>query len=101
MKQLALAAAFALFALNASAQTETPDPVISAYKDYVAAQSKGDKAATEAAAERAWRASETKDGKDGKTAVLALNLALARMANDHTVAAIEPARRAVALAETG
>jgi hypothetical protein len=50
---------------------------------------------------RRWRASEAQSGDGGKTAILAFNLAIARLSLDHDAAAVEPARRAVALAQKG
>lgn len=101
MKRHGLALAIVLLAMDASAQTASPDPIAAAYKDYIAAQKSNDAVAAEAAAERAWRASEAKDGDGARTGILAYNLALARLQMDKDAAAIEPARRAVALADKG
>jgi hypothetical protein len=86
----------------ASAQSQPPvDPVLSAYRDYRAAEQREDLPAAEAAAARALAASEARDGDGGSTAILAMNLAIVRMDMGHKADALRPAQRALELAHAG
>lgn len=69
------------------------------YRAYEAALERNDLAAAESAAGEALAASEARDGDGGSTAVLALNLATVRFMHGDAAGAVEPARRALALAE--
>ncbi len=95
---LALLIAFGGHSSRAQAQD---DPVLTPFRAYQAALSQGDLAAAESAAAQAYAASNARDGDGGATAVLAFNLALARLTLHRPADAIEPARRALALANSG
>jgi hypothetical protein len=94
-------AAWAAGAAPASAQSGGSDPVISAYREYKAAEARKDLAGAEAAAARALAASDARDGDGKLTAVLAMNLAIVMMDRDEKAQAIAPARRAYTLASAG
>lgn len=85
--------------LPASAQVA--DPVQAAYRAYVAARGRGDAPGAATAAAQALQASEARDGDGGSTAVLALNLALARLDAGRPADAVAPAQRARELAHKG
>lgn len=99
MTRLLMAALAALLFGLAPAAAQERNLVIEYFRAYRAALEAGNLPAAEEAAEQALGASEYRDGGGGRTAVLALNLALVRlMQNDHR-RALEPARRALNLAE--
>lgn len=86
----------------ASVHAQSPrDPVLAAYQDYRAAEQRNDLPGAEAAAAQALAASEARDGGGGSTAILAMNLAVARMDVGHKAEALAPARRALQLAQAG
>jgi hypothetical protein len=84
----------------AHAQGAAPatDPIVAHFREYRAALERNDLAAAEAAAVAALEQSEAAQGT--RTAVLALNLANLRLDRDQPASALEPARRAHALATT-
>lgn len=95
------AALFAVIALGlAPAAAHQSNPVLEHYRAYRAAMDRGDTVAAEAEALQALAASERRDGDGGRTGVLALNLALVRLMNDHASDAVGPAARALRVAET-
>ena len=99
MRTAILAVLAAGLAATASAQTgDAPNPVIAHYRAYRAALERNDMAAAEVAAEAALAASEARDGDGGRTAVLAMNLAQARLDRGRTREALAPAQRAHGLA---
>jgi hypothetical protein len=85
----------------ASAAAQTANPIVEHYRAYRTALDAGDYATAEAEAQAALAASEARDGDGGRTVVLALNLATVRLRTDDSAGALEPARRAFALAEAG
>lgn len=95
-------ACLAILALGAGpavAQQQT-NPVLEHYRAYRAAIERGDTITAEAEAVSALRASEQRDGDSGRTGVLALNLAIVRLTNDHAAEAVAPAAQALRVAET-
>lgn len=74
------------------------DVVLNHYRAYRAALDRNDLAVAESEAAQALQASETRDGAGGRTAVLALNLATARLAMGHGNDAFGPAHRALDIA---
>ena len=76
-----------------------PSPMIQHYRAYAAALERGDLVTAETEAAAALAASVEKYGDGGKTAVFALNLAGVRLVQGKYEAAVEPARKALALAE--
>ncbi|MBC7770712.1 MAG: hypothetical protein H7124_18160, partial [Phycisphaerales bacterium] len=91
-------------AFCAAAAAQTPNPVLEHYRAYGDALGRGDLIAAEAAAERAFSASQQRDGEGGRTAVLALNLATVRMLRQNHSGARAPAELALrlsAIAESG
>lgn len=80
-------------------QTSVPSPLIQHYHAYNAALQKGDLATAEVEAAAALAASVEQYGDGGRTAVLSLNLAGVRLMREKFDSAIEPARKALALAE--
>jgi tetratricopeptide (TPR) repeat protein len=100
---LTIVAAAFVFGVPASAQAPPPsaDAMMSAYREYRAAIERDDWAAAESAGERAWRAAEASGAAPGRIGALALNLAITRAHLERHADAVEPARRALALAEAG
>lgn len=96
-----LAAFAALWWLSAATAAAQTNPIVANYRAYQAALERGDLAAAETAAAAALAASEARDGDGGSTAVLALNLATLRLDAGRRAEALEPARRARALASAG
>jgi hypothetical protein len=97
---MVLALVLALVAGPVAAQTQ-PNPVVEHYRAYRAALEGQNFMQAEAEAALALAASEARDGDGGSTGVLALNLAMARLLTGDAARALEPANRAVALAEAG
>lgn len=97
---IAVAFVFALTCLPAAAQSQQ-NPVMEHYRAYRAAIDSGDLVAAETAAEQALAASDARDGDGGFTAVLAFNLATARLLVGEGANALAPAQRAAALAQSG
>lgn len=87
--------------VTAAAAQESADPVTAHYRGYLAAFERGDLATAETEAEAALAASEARDHDGGSTAVLALNLANTRIAQEDAAGALAPAQRAFALSEGG
>jgi tetratricopeptide (TPR) repeat protein len=94
---LVLVVALLLWTAPAAAQQQ--NLVLEHFRAYRAALDRGDYEAAEYSAEQALGASEFRDGDGGRTAVLALNLASARLTLGKYAEAREPARRALSLAE--
>jgi hypothetical protein len=103
VKILAAITAALIVTSGASAQpvAQHDDPVVGYYHSYRASIEAGDLAAAETAAVAAFQASEEQDHGNGRTAVLAENLALVRLERGEAQQALEPANRALALAQTG
>lgn len=95
---VALASLFATFAAGAQ-QPAAPNPVMQHYRAYRAALDQGDLQTAEAEAASALAASIAQNGDGGRTAVLAVNLAGVRLTLKENARAVEPARRALAIAE--
>lgn len=101
MRAVLLSLALAATAASGPAQAQqSNDPVMENYAAYRAALARGDRPAAEQAAEAALAASETRDGDGGRTAVLAYNLAVARLDAGKAAEAHDPAARAFALSES-
>jgi TonB family protein len=96
----AFAALLAACILCVDASAQTPNPVVEHYRAYREAMAAGDRARAATAAAAALEASEARDGAGGRTAVLAFNLAIARLESNQREAALAPARRAHELANT-
>lgn len=86
---------------EAVAQTGSPNPVTAHYRAYREALAAGNAVAAESAASAALEASIARDGDGGNTAVLAINLAQARLTLGRRGAAYEPALRAFNIASAG
>jgi hypothetical protein len=84
-----------------SAAAQTSDAVMQHYRVYRAALEQGDVVGAERAAAQALAASEARDGDGGRTAVLALNLATARLSANDAAGALAPAQRALTLSQNG
>lgn len=97
MKHLIVVTVLALLASPALAQ-EASNPIVDHFRAYRAAQDRGDLAGAEREAAAALAASVARDGEGGRTGVLAINLAQARIDLGHDRDAVEPARRAQAIA---
>lgn len=91
------------FAAEASAQSDAAaaNPVTAHYRAYRQALSAGNLAVAETEAEAALEASIARDGDGGNTAVLAINLAQARLMRGRRDEAYEPALRAFNIASAG
>jgi len=85
-------------ALCTTAAAQAPNPVLEHYRAYRAALEGGDLVAAEAAAERAYAASQQRDGEAGRTGVLALNLATMRLLRENPDGAHAPATLALRIA---
>lgn len=81
-------------------QPATPSPVMQHYRAYRAALDQGNLQAAETEAASALAASVEQHGDGGHTGVLAVNLAGVRLTLNENAAAVEPARRALTIAET-
>jgi tetratricopeptide (TPR) repeat protein len=93
-------AVVALWLLAGPAVAATPAELIKThYQAYDAALERGDLASAEKEAASALAASQEGYGDGGRTAVLALNLAEVRLAQNKNREALEPARQALRLAE--
>lgn len=90
----------ALLVFPSAAQTPS-NPVVEHYRAYREALDREDFTAAVREAEQALAASEARDGDGGRTAVLALNLATARLLGGDAAGAVAPANRALALAQAG
>ncbi|HYD86811.1 MAG TPA: hypothetical protein VEA80_05005 [Vitreimonas sp.] len=88
----------AALALAETAAAQAPNPVLEHYRAYRVALETGDLVAAEAAAERAYAASQQRDGEGGRTGVLALNLAAMRLLRENPDGARAPAALALRLA---
>jgi tetratricopeptide (TPR) repeat protein len=87
---------------GALAQTDTSaNPTLEHFRAYRAALAHDDMATAEREASAALAASIARDGDGGVTAVLAINLAQARLALGRTGEAYEPAQRAFAITASG
>jgi tetratricopeptide (TPR) repeat protein len=98
-----MAAALTLACLGATAHAQpaaAPNPIVQHYRAYQAALDRQDLPAAEREAAAALQASVERYGDEGRTAVLALNLAGVRLMQKRYAEAIEPAAKAVALAES-
>jgi hypothetical protein len=98
MRTLVKALVWAFSSVSAFSQP-VADPVAAHFRDYRAAIERKDFAAAETAATAAFDASEAANGS--RTAVLALNLATLRLTLAEPGRALEPAKRAHALAANG
>jgi len=102
MKPRLILVAVAAMATSGSAVAQAPvatSPLLQHYRAYTAALEQGDVATAEAEAAAALAASVERYGDGGRTAVFALNLAGVRLVQGKYEAAIEPAGKALALAE--
>ena len=81
-------------------QPAAPSPVMQHYRAYRAALDQGNLQAAESEAASALAASIEQNGDGGRTGVLAVNLAGVRLTLKDNAAAVEPARRALMIAET-
>jgi hypothetical protein len=90
----------ALMAPPAMAQTPA-DPLLQHYRAYRAALDQRDLVTAEAEAQQALAVSAARDGDGGRTGVLSLNLATVRLMRNDAAGAIEPAERALSLAQAG
>lgn len=95
---MAIVPLLASYAVGAQ-QPAAPSPVMQHYRAYRAALDQGNLQTAEAEAASALAASIEQNGDGGRTAVLAVNLAGVRLALKENAAAVEPARRALAIAE--
>lgn len=100
MKRLMAVCAAVVWAACSVASAQTPNPVMQHYRAYRTAMEANDLATAEAEAEAAVTASEARDGQGGRTGVLLLNLATTRLLRGEGAQAVEPAQRAVTLAES-
>lgn len=101
LKTILRASALACLLVTTALAQQPNTSVEAHYARYRAAIEAGDAAVAEEAASAALSASQQRDGNGGATGTLAYNLALVRIDAGHAAEALEPATRALQIAESG